>query len=304
MENEVHHTRSDAGMAVAILLLGAVLLLSGHTMAQQWHGREALASFEELAGVTATTAGLAVVMWWVLSFFAALLAAVLSYRGFDGKAAAVAKFSPAFMRRLAIAVLGLSLVGAPIANAAPSHSIQSRQNPEIGIQDLEDHSRQDRPSHVATPSWSPTKAQQVRLSPQWNATDQKLSASKPNSLAASSESLRLPTNRPNGEESPDPQWQPTPQSQVPGLPGQDAPRTTTATFQSQSDQRDVVVTAGDTLWNIAAEDLGPLATDVEIAREWPRWHDTNRGVIGDDPNLLRPGQVLHAPARLAPSLSY
>jgi nucleoid-associated protein YgaU len=58
----------------------------------------------------------------------------------------------------------------------------------------------------------------------------------------------------------------------------------------------VVVRRGDTLWSIAARSLGPAATAVEVAREWPRWHEANRHAIGDDPDLIRPGQVLHPPA--------
>jgi nucleoid-associated protein YgaU len=58
---------------------------------------------------------------------------------------------------------------------------------------------------------------------------------------------------------------------------------------------DVVVRTGDSLWTLAAEQLGPLATDLEIAEQWPRWFQANRGVIGDDPSLLLPGQILRAP---------
>ena len=52
----------------------------------------------------------------------------------------------------------------------------------------------------------------------------------------------------------------------------------------------------DHLWSITSRYLGPSATADEIAREWPRWHEANRDVIGDDPDLIRPGQVLHPPA--------
>ena len=58
----------------------------------------------------------------------------------------------------------------------------------------------------------------------------------------------------------------------------------------------VVVRRGDSLWTITGRYLGPSATADEIAREWPRWHEANRDVIGNDPDLIRPGQVLHPPA--------
>jgi hypothetical protein len=55
-----------------------------------------------------------------------------------------------------------------------------------------------------------------------------------------------------------------------------------------------VVKQGDSLWGIAATALGE--TDVaSIARYWPRIHRANRDVIGADPDLLLPGQVLELP---------
>jgi nucleoid-associated protein YgaU len=56
------------------------------------------------------------------------------------------------------------------------------------------------------------------------------------------------------------------------------------------------VLPGDTLWDIAAK---VLRTDDlhRIASYWPRIHRANRDLIGSDPNLLRPGQVLDLPPR-------
>jgi hypothetical protein len=58
---------------------------------------------------------------------------------------------------------------------------------------------------------------------------------------------------------------------------------------------EVVVHRGDTLWGIVARHRGPHASDAEVAEAWPRWYAANREVIGDDPDLIKPGQVLHAP---------
>jgi len=57
----------------------------------------------------------------------------------------------------------------------------------------------------------------------------------------------------------------------------------------------VVVRRGDSLWSIAARHLEPDASDAEIAGAWPAWFQANRDLVGDDPDLLRPGQVLRAP---------
>jgi len=57
----------------------------------------------------------------------------------------------------------------------------------------------------------------------------------------------------------------------------------------------VVVHRGDTMWSIAAHHLGPDATRADIDAEWPRWFAANRPVIGDDANLIAPGQLLSPP---------
>ncbi len=62
---------------------------------------------------------------------------------------------------------------------------------------------------------------------------------------------------------------------------------------------DHVVLRGDCLWAIAEADLrartGLEPTDAEVATAVERWHATNAAVIGDDPDLLLPGQVLRPP---------
>ena len=52
---------------------------------------------------------------------------------------------------------------------------------------------------------------------------------------------------------------------------------------------------GDCLWTIAALHLGPGATPTEIAAYWRRVHAVNAAVIGPDPDLVHPGQVLQLP---------
>jgi len=61
---------------------------------------------------------------------------------------------------------------------------------------------------------------------------------------------------------------------------------------------EIVVHRGDNLWSIAARHLGPTATTTEISAEWHRWFAANRHVIGDDANLITPGQVLRPPVPL------
>lgn len=61
----------------------------------------------------------------------------------------------------------------------------------------------------------------------------------------------------------------------------------------------VVVEEGDTLWSLTNELLGDgPESDAEIAAAWPVLYQHNHEVIGDDPDRLRPGQVLQVPAGL------
>jgi nucleoid-associated protein YgaU len=57
----------------------------------------------------------------------------------------------------------------------------------------------------------------------------------------------------------------------------------------------VTVAEGDSLWELAKRELGPHATNEQIAARWPEWYAANRQVIGTDPNLILPGQVLRVP---------
>lgn len=91
-----------------------------------------------------------------------------------------------------------------------------------------------------------------------------------------------------------PLWRPSP-TPVDGGPLLSRQSRTAADAPTNSNPTLVVVTPGDSLWTIAAQHLGPFATDVEIAAAWPRWYQENRQIIGNDPHLLLPGQVLRVP---------
>jgi hypothetical protein len=57
-----------------------------------------------------------------------------------------------------------------------------------------------------------------------------------------------------------------------------------------------VVRPGDSLWKIAAEGLPPDSPPSEVAVAAARWWSANRAVIGPNPDLLHPGQVLSIPS--------
>jgi nucleoid-associated protein YgaU len=57
----------------------------------------------------------------------------------------------------------------------------------------------------------------------------------------------------------------------------------------------VLVKPGDCLWLIAAQRLGPDVSPAEVAAAWPRWYASNERVIGADPSLIQPGELLQEP---------
>lgn len=77
-----------------------------------------------------------------------------------------------------------------------------------------------------------------------------------------------------------------------------APEPTTALEPTSSaGPSAVTVRSGDSLWLIADRILGPGADDpIQIHRLVRALHETNRAVIGPDPDRLEPGQVLLIPS--------
>jgi hypothetical protein len=72
-----------------------------------------------------------------------------------------------------------------------------------------------------------------------------------------------------------------------------------AVAEAQTETQDtssIVVRPGDCLWSITSERLGPNASPQQIAIGVKRIYALNRDLIGADPNLIFPGQVLSFPA--------
>lgn len=268
-ETSSRPVRADAAMASLILGLGCFLTVAGTGLIERWQ-RSALRSqslsFEDLLGAVAVAAGLLIVLWWVLSFAAALTAAVFERAGRRRAAAVSGRFSPAFMRRLALAILGVQLMGAPLAQADVEPAPGGLGNGAIAV------------AAAWTPIEGMSRPEPVR---------QPVGERKPDVAPHAGPTAQ---QRPGLSEL-QPQWQPSPPAVAPG-PVVSAPLR--AAREPQADH-EAVVRSGDTLWTIAARHLGPEASDVDIALEWPRWFENNRAVIGSDPDALLPGQILKAP---------
>lgn len=255
----------DAAMAAAILLLGVFLAGTGGSMVRRWQtssARQQSLGFEDQLGILANTTGLIVIVWWAMSFVIAVAAALLQRRGKVRAASAAGKFVPDFMRRLVTAALGLQLLTAPLATA-------STQPPVPGMASA---------THAASAAWTPEPVAAA------NGAAARSGDSTPTSAPA-------PTPAPGTAAVVIPQWRPRGTVVEPGpLAGRPL------RHQEPADQAAVVtVRPGDSLWSLSADRLGPYASDVDIAMDWPRLYQANRDVIGANPNLLRPGQVLRLP---------
>lgn len=93
----------------------------------------------------------------------------------------------------------------------------------------------------------------------------------------------------------DPSWTPPPPPPTVRRATPADPLVVPAPRADPQAQDAVAVRRGDTLWDIAARHLPAGALDADIAAAWPRWHAANATVIGDDPDLLLPGQLLRVP---------
>ena len=63
----------------------------------------------------------------------------------------------------------------------------------------------------------------------------------------------------------------------------------------------MTVQPGDSLWLIAARRLGAHADPTQIEATWREWYAANRALIGADPDLIHPGQVLVDPGAASAS---
>lgn len=269
--------RCDAAMALLVLGLGCFLVLSGAGLLDRWQrsaSRRQSMVFEDLLGLVAIAAGFIIAVWWVASLVAAFAAALLERTGRNRAAALSGRFSPAFMRRLALAAVGVQLIGAPLAHAAPPDASLSSTS-----------------AAAVSAAWAPTDGQSL-TGPIPALIRQSAAPSRPDAVGTGQSVPDAGQSVPSTSDV-QPQWQPRPPVTAPRLVT--SARVRAALELPDTAHHEVAVRAGDSLWTIAARALGPEASDVEIALEWPRWFDANRAAIGNNPDVLLPGQVLRAP---------
>lgn len=305
MENtQRQQVAGDALVTTAVLVLGAVLLVAGGTLAGNiapdrlgdWL-RIVPAALDDaleprvdvLLGLLASIVGLSVVAWWVFSATLAIASALLAAAGAHRASHRTGALAPVFMRRLAMAALGLSLVAAPAAHAdglpdpAWHASPSERSAPAAPVP--------AGPSTAGPLAAGGTAAEGTVGAAALPASPPSASPSSPTPLPSARPSAAAATPTPSAAPaSSQAAWVPPALPADPGLLVQRPKRETAGSVSEH-----VEVRPGDSLWSIVARHLGPGATDLEVAAAWPDWYDANEGVIGDTPHLIRPGQLLIPP---------
>lgn len=236
--------------------------------AQNQHGID---SAETLVGLLAAASGL-LISGGALIAALAILAQQLARRcGAWRIERLLARCSPGFMRRTAALTLGAGLTLTTMAAGSWQHpqateAVQSITAPAaIPAQNLDPNSDPDGDAEAAPEA--------VPDSVLFDTTEPEVDPGAPGSTD-----------------------QPDPGRAAPGSPAPHPGRLGGLPTRPGSDPEQIVVRLGDSLWDIAAEHLGPDATDWEIAASWPEWYAENRDRIGADPGLILPGMILTVPA--------
>lgn len=286
--------------ALGVLALGLLLCFIGSGLLGQLgdaSARKQEAGVEELLGVGAAAAGAGIVAWWILSLACAAVAAILERKGRPRAAAATRRLSPAFMQRLVLGALSVHLLAGPAAHAAvtgpgPEWAPTQRQSSSApAVPATEGHTV----GESGTPGAGPTQGHTPRASGEPLTTAPENATEPEPSSAPEQGPLPEPAGTPVAAPPSTfhPGWQPATPATDPGMLA--APAHRAAVGEPGHRDEGVIVHAGDTLWDIAARHLGPGVSDLDIARQWPRWYEANRGVIGQDPDVLLPGQILQPP---------
>ncbi|NEK57261.1 hypothetical protein GCU56_05150 [Geodermatophilus sabuli] len=263
-------TAAMAGTAAALVAVTPDLSWSTDT------GWDLQRAAETAGAETLLLSGVAVLAWltWAWGAVGLLLTALAALPGSTG---ALARTSarlvlPAGARRAAAIALGVGLAGGPLVAgcaSAPPPPVTVALTSAAAERPVADWPF----PATATPAPGPTAAATPTPGP---------------AAATPAPATAAPEPAPSAAAAPAP---------VPSSPGgvADWPR---------RDPGDHVVLRGECLWEIAAGDVrsrsGAEPSDAEVARAVQAWWAANRSVIGPDPDVLLPGQVLRPPPEAAP----
>ena len=283
-----HETSTKASYQDALLFI-APPLLSAAVLGTLSVNLHRIPSAHPLADASLLCAGAAAILitaWWFVSFICALFYAwslrVSSHNADRAVLKVPAFFRPRFMRRVVLTLGGTALgVGAVLAPAQATVATPSN----AGVSGTEGMPQTTISAVMTTDSMGAADSMDTATadaSPGSNA-DAVLSDTAPNQSATP---LTLSAEVPNIPLAPDP-------SEAAGSlqdrsPFFSPPRTEAGTYS-------YTVQAGDTLWSIAADQLGE-GTDASTIYDYTLdIYEANKDALGQNAELLYEGQVLQIP---------
>ncbi len=259
--------------AVGVLALLAVLLPGPGQV-----GRALLGQDRSIASVgdEAMLVSAAVLVWllliWVL--VAAAVALLGRVPGSTGRLArrALRRMTPAILRNVVLTVVGTSVLTGVAACAAPRSAAAAVAPVRSGIA---------------------VEGSAIRFASNSSALiDIDWPADRPVAARAASRSVRIDVDWPmsaNAHGGSATERAPAAAATV----NVDWPRPESS--RSSSADSGVVVHRGDSLWAIAARHLPAQADVADVETAWHQWYSANKAVIGNDPNVILPGQILLPP---------
>jgi resuscitation-promoting factor RpfA len=300
---------SVAGLPAATVAAMTVLAWATRWVVMDSAGED---GFDAWVGRVAACGAWLAVLWLVVGFAIAVFAAARRSAGdfWDHLARRVA---PASVRRAAHVAAGTVLMSGAVAATAVPAVAGSLSPPTPAASELPDLDRPflprtPAPTSIGSPDARPATSG-LETQPSKSAPDQETSPTvtrtrMPNLPTTDGAATILARQGCSGRTDPSvsesapaavgtsitTEQASEPVTRQPRLPGAHP-----ATAEDHPRPRVVTVAAGDTLWDIAGVQLGPDATVADIAAEWPRWFVANRQVIGDDPDLIYPGERLASP---------
>ncbi len=323
--------RADAE-DILLALLGLVAGPLLWWMSQVWKTQSVASSLQTLEYWIALICGfigVALATLWLIF----LLASLALIMGLKTRNAAVTYwselFTPKFLRRIVISVIGTQLAFSSQAVAAPTppetpveaSPVEASDHPQRDafMPYVESPTTQTTPPagldahHSPTPapaSSEPTasdteptsSATQHSASPQPRETAHAIASPAVTPTVTKTANL-VPTPRqtstiPVDAETPVELTPTQPHSKRGEFTPQPTPLAPNISAPPQSPDEDgsaLVITAGDCLWDIAHYELGADATLFQIDRRWRQWWEHNSDVIGEDPHTLQPGSILETP---------
>ncbi|MGM7668856.1 LysM peptidoglycan-binding domain-containing protein [Microbacterium sp. A93] len=273
----------DLFLSLLCTAAGPLLWWSGTTAVVDTPSGGGIQFVERSVASLCVVAGALIAAWW----FVAVLGAVLASCGHRWQSARLGRLahvgrtlSPAFLRRVAASVLGVNVLLAPGAWAA--------DGPGLGLEQSGPPAAPTALSPVAHsvaphPGWRPRPA-----APSVWSTVAPSAAATSGATPATGELASATLDSRVDPSLPTPAWKP--ETPTPATPG-----STRTARPSAEEPTTLSVRHGDCLWDIAAHELGPTATDLEVDRRWRQWYHHNRSLIGAEADLLLPGTVLTAP---------